>query len=281
MMELLFEQVKSKNLKKVKAINNLIRKDVPKIEWGIETLIINWSQKKFKQVMGKKKFLPEVRGGQIFALINFKNKDTLEVCFNPSRLQEKFPSSFFRFAFLHEIGHALFSQRQIFVEDVPSLNKVLKAFVKEHKELKDETYFLNYIIDEMSVDMNFIEHHQWSKDVFLGASTYMLKHYTSHDMLSYHTQTKGLCLLYILSASRFFIPIGFLISPHIFAYERLLNYFEENKQAKLITEFNNGISDFIYCLYNHEHDTKLVRNYKSVLKTMAQIHKTCFKELPN
>lgn len=282
-MELRFERITNKKQKKkISKINAFIKKDMERVNLEVPRICIHWSYKKFKQILGKKKIVHEVRGGQIFALINFSKKDTLEVCFNPNRLNEPFPTSFFRFAFLHELGHVLlYSQREVFVEDIPALRKVMHSFIRQNPQLKNEVSFLNYIMDEMSVDMNFIQYNPWSKEIFLTASTYMLKHYTKKDILTYYTETKRLCLLYILSASRFFIPIGLLVSPHIYSYNKLLGHFQRDKQSDLIAKMNHQITHFIFNLYHHRKTRKLAKDYQNLLLTIKKIRQNCFKSVPS
>ena len=62
-----------------------------------------------------------------------------------------------------------------------------------------------------------------------------------------------------MSASRFYIPAGFLTSSKIVEYNKLLSLFKEKKEAEGIKEFNKQITDFIYYLYNGNSPNKLLK----------------------
>jgi len=280
-MEVYFETLKSTKFKnKIYEINKFIELSIKKIKLGCDNVYIYWSPKKFQKILGKKKFLPSISGGRVFAIVNQSNEDDIEVYLSSDKLQE-FSLDFFKFGFLHEIAHfVLQNESQIFVEDIKYLNSFMKKFLQKNKELKNGVDFLNYIIDDVSVDMNFIEKHRWSKSIFVKASKYMLKRYVEKEMFEQNTETRINCLFYVMSASRFFIPVGFLTSSRIIEYGRLLSYFKQNKESEGILRFNEQITDFIYYLYNGSSPKKLLKLYSRLLETLKELYCNCLVSYP-
>jgi len=280
-MKLYFESLKSNKYKtKINKINAYIIKNIKKTKLECDNIYIYWSKKQFQKITRKKRFLPDIKGGKVCAIVDQPNDEKIEIYLNSSKLDD-FSLDFFKFAFLHEIAHLVLQNRkQIFVENIKPISLYMKNFIQKNKELKNAVYFLNYCIDDVSVDMNFIKKYSWSKPLFLKSSKYMLRRYVSRDMYKQNTQTRINCLIYIMSASRFFIPTGFLIKLKIKEYDKLLSYFKEQRDSKAILDFNKQIADFIHNLYHGSDSKKLLNLYSKLLNSLRLLYCNCLTDYP-
>lgn len=276
-MKVYFEPVKKGKFKtKIDKINKYIYADVKKINLDCESISLYWSHRKFLKIVGKKKYLPKMVGGKIFGVVNYSNKKRLEVYFNINMLSEGFTSDFYRFGFLHEIAHfVLQKQGQVFLEDIKLVRSLIKNFTQKNKELKNAVDFLNYIINDMNVDMNFIEQYPWSAPTFYRASEYMLRRYTNLNAYKQYTENKISCLFYLMSATRFFIPVSFMMPSKRHAYKKLLSYFKEKDKSQIL-KFNNQLTELIYCLYKKKNIKEMLNVYSKLLITLKKMYIKCF-----
>jgi len=268
----IFEKYKSK----IDKINRHIVADIKKTNIDCDSISIYWSHKKFQKELKISKYIPNIEGGKVFAIVRLDNKRNLRVYLDDKKLQRNYTIDFFRFAFLHEIAHFLIEkQGQIYIEDIKQIQIIIDKFTKEKKELKNAINFLNYIINDTKVDLNFIEKYPWSRSIFLKANTFMLKHYTNKNIYKFNTESKLNCLVYLINASRFFIPIKYMKSTKHLVYNKLLSYFKGKNKTEILT-FNKQLSYIIKILYKDNSKHKIPKIYLEILLNLDKIYHKCF-----